>query len=76
MTIDMAYDSDAQNAREYKEPVWSAYVYEFSNPAEGITVTQNPYIRITTKGDGTTESLVLPFRMGTYSEGAYQAPLN
>lgn len=77
MTIDMAYDSDAQNVRQYKEPVWSAYVYEFSNPAAGITVTQNPYIRITTAGDGTTgSSLVLPFRMGTYSEGAYQAPLN
>ncbi len=78
MTIEMIPDGDAQNARtDDNAPVWSVYVYEFSNPAAGITVTQNPYIRITTQGDGTDgSSMVLPFRMGTYDSGVYKEPLN
>lgn len=78
MIIDMVYDSYATEARADKAPVNSVYIYEFSNPASGINITQNPFIRITTKGEsGTSYSQVLPFRLGTYSDdGIFQTELN
>lgn len=78
MTIDMVPDEVAQNLRADKAPVWSAYIYEFSNPAAGVTITQNPYVRITTQGDNavTGSSQVLPFRLGEYNAGKFETELN
>lgn len=68
--LDFEYDSRATAARSDKAPVFSAYVYEFCNPSEGIVITQPPYIRITTKGDGSSgSSRILSFRLGKYTAG-------
>lgn len=71
--IDFVPDEYAQSLRADKAPVFSGYVYEYADPSDGIAITQPPYIRVTTKGDGSDgSSLILPFRLGVYEDGKYK----
>lgn len=73
VVIEFVRDDYAQSLRADKAPVFSGYVYEYADPSDGITITQPPYIRVTTRGDGSDgSSLVLPFRLGEYENGVYK----
>lgn len=70
--VALAYDERATALRQDKCPVYSCYVFEYSQTAiPTVPATQQPYCRVTTKGDATAdpvmESLLLPLRVADYS---------
>lgn len=75
--LDFLPDEYARSLRTDKCPVFSGYVYEYlktSDKMDGIPATQQPYFRVTTRGysEGNiqVESMVLPVRMATYTNGS------
>lgn len=71
--VALALDERATNLRTDKCPVWSCYVFEYSQEAiPTVDATQQPYVRVTTKGDEnsnpTVPSLTLPMRLADYSQ--------
>ncbi len=71
--VNLVYDERATMLREDKCPVYSGYVFEYSQAAlVGVDTTQQPYMRVTTKGSDSEEepmeSLLLPLRLADYSE--------
>ncbi|MDE6085832.1 MAG: hypothetical protein K2G40_05465 [Muribaculaceae bacterium] len=67
--MDLAYDQLATARRDDQCPVYSCYVFEYSRALLSAG-TQQPYVRITTKGSQSLEqpmeSLVLPMRLADY----------
>lgn len=78
-------DDYARSSRADKCPVFSCYLYEYSKislPLDGVPVTRQPYFRVTTRGYSTqeegvvAESMVLPVRMATYTNGTASSSNN
>lgn len=74
------YDQYATNLRQDKCPVFSCYLFEYSQEFQGVKDAgkqHEPYLRITLQGNAEDmESGVIPFRLATYTNGSATADSN
>ena len=64
-SLNFAYDAAATARRDDKCPVYSCYVFEYTQGT--IPANQQPYVRITTKGSDEYEPANLPMRLAYYT---------
>lgn len=81
--VNFNYDPFATSLRKDRCPVFSCYLFEYSQEADalkGVSIYSQPYFILTTKGytgtDVKMESMVIPFRMATYTNGSATAANN